>query len=968
MSKGKRAIVAIVMMLLFAVMCMVIFVSGGSGGLSSTSNLQISEVMTSNRDTIPDAEGNYYDWVEIHNTTDTEIDMTGCALSDDPLSVGKFVFPTGTKIPANGYLIVYCSGAEGMGLHAPFRIADDETLLLLDATGRIIESIDLFGVLKGNTISRAEDNTWFEFYPTPGYPNTEEGLSAYRDTVFSTGEADGLYINEFMAVNGITASDCDGEYSDWIELYNSTDTDINLTGYFLSDSKDEIRKYAFASGTVIPAKSYLLVFCSGKAIDSSIELHAPFKLNSFSESVVLSAPNGSVVDSLDYGSQETDISMARLPDGTGEFMLCDYPSPGYPNTEEGAMLASERYAIKTGTLYISEMMGANYSYARLGDSFTDWLEIYNGGSEAVNLNGYGLGTDPKEIRWVFPDVTIAPGEYLIVYCTGEPIADDTGAIQATFKLSADGETVYLFDQDARLIDILQAERFYADRSIGRGVDGQVAHYIKPTPGAANGDGMAMTQAPTISLSAGSYQGAQTVSVSVPEGSTVYYTLDGSVPTAGSRVYTEPINITETTVLRVAAVASGCLQSNTVSASYIIDDPHELPVISIIADPDEHEYIYTNYEEEVEIEMHMDYFKGESLEYAEDGIIRIFGAFSRKAEQKGYALIARAGITAGSTFEYPFFDSREFVEYGSLILRASGQEYNMSRIRDIVVTSLVGDHTDLVVQAYQQCVVYVNGEYRGVYNLREKVNRSFLMQHYPEADKDSMDLLVGSGNRPYYILEGDNQEYLDMVDFAWDNDMTAPENYEYICSLMDVDNFATYTAMQIYSGNTDTGNIKFWRTEGRKWQWITYDFCWALNNRVGDTPGYKYNSVKRYIGGSGHGVNSGFSNRLIRALLTNPEFKQLFLEKCAYMADVVFSEENLSARIDECAARIRSEMPRDTQLWSSMSYEGWERHIEHLHTFASNRKPYFVYHIRDHFGLTADECMEIFGIDGSNPDA
>ena len=317
-------------------------------------------------------------------------------------------------------------------------------------------------------------------------------------------------------------------------------------------------------------------------------------------------------------------------------------------------------------------------------------------------------------------------------------------------------------------------------------------------------------------------------------------------------------------------------------------------------------------------MHFDYIKSNEQVFSHDGKIRIFGAYSRMQDQKGFALLAKP--EAGKqTFEYPFFDNRPFTEYSSLVLRASGQEAKMTRMRDVVITSLLDDNTDLLVQAYQQCVVYVNGEYRGVYNLREKVNASFIAQHYPQIDKSTIDLLVGNGNKSGYVLDGSNEDYLALVEFAKTHDLSIKENYDHVAEQVDLENFAEYTAGQLYVANTDTGNIKFWRAEGTKWQWISYDYCWAMNSMVQGPDGnyiegYKLNAVHRYLVRSGHGVNAGFSNALINALLENKDFRDMFLEKCAKMANEVFETQKLIDRVDECAEAIRSEMPRDTELW------------------------------------------------------
>ncbi|MDO4567502.1 MAG: lamin tail domain-containing protein [Clostridia bacterium] len=973
--KGRKLIIGILCLLLFAGMCIIVVSMSGGQAASNGASVRVNELMLSNKGSVADADGEFYDYVEFYNPSDADADITGFGLTDDIAGTAKFVFPADSVVPANGYLIVYCCGESRDGLYAPFKLSSSDVLIFMDVTGRVVDSLDPVSVASGMTLSLNDSGEWVEMSPSPGYPNTAEGIAAFQEQRLSADEVEGLYINEFMASNASTVADDYGEYSDWIELYNDTDEPMDLSGFYVSDDLNDPLKYELPQGTTIDAKGYLLIFCSGRGeVSASGEIHATFSLKKYKEDVVLCTPRGAIVDAYSYTLQEADVSMARATDGVGEFEACITPTPGFPNTTTGAQLAMNAYQQPSGELYISEVMGLNDTYLVYNSVYYDWIELHNNGAQAINLSGYGLSTRVNNPgMWTFPDVSIEAGQYLTIVCVGEDYNPDSSILQTPFNISAGGESVFLFDSNGALVDKLVCPKFYRDHSVGRDLDGTFRIFSEPTPKEANRGAIAgITEAPVFSVAAGAYDEAQSITITAPADADVYYTLDGSAPTRDSARYTgAAIVVDSTAVLRAFAATSGMYDSDIMSATYIIDDPHDLPIVSIAVDPAEYAVMYENYYEEIEIQMHFDYFENNAAVFSDDGIIRIFGALSRTKEQKGYALIARSD-SGKQAFEYPFFDSRPFTEYGALVLRASGQESTMSRIRDIVVTSLVDDHTDLVVQAYQQCVLYINGEYTGVYNLREKINKAFLMQHYPEADAKTMDLLVGNGNRSYYILQGSNREYLALVEFAKENDLSVQSNYDYVAELVDVDNFAEYTAMQLYVGNTDSGNIKFWRTAGRKWQWITYDFCWALNTWAnggnGYEEGYKLDAVYRYLGRSGHGANAGFSNALINALLENDSFRSLFLEKCAKMANVVFEEQTLIARIEECAANIRPEMPRDTELWADITYESWEREIETLKVFASERKAYFAHHIRSYFNLSAAECVELFGVDGSDPEA
>ncbi|MCI7570412.1 MAG: lamin tail domain-containing protein [Clostridiales bacterium] len=973
--KAKKVLIALVFILLFAVLGIYIVSTSGGQNTSGRVDVRLNEIMLSNKGAAADKNGEFYDYIELYNGSDRDADISGYGLTDELVSGAKFVFPNGTVVPANGFIVVYCSGEKSEGLYASFKLSATDVVIFMDSTGRVIDSIDLISVTSGKTLSIDDKGKWVEMDPSPNYPNTPEGIEAAKSSRYEGQKVEGLYINEFMASNASTLRDSFGEYSDWIELYNATDAEIDLSGFCLSDDINSTQKFEFPEGVKIDAKGYLIVFCTGRGeVTENGEIHANFGLRKYKEDVVLTTPKGVIIDAYSYLDMQTDVSMARTPDGTGDFVAASAPTPGFPNNSEGEEMAMQKYSMNIGDLYISEMMGLNNSYLIYNGAYHDWVELHNKGSESINLSGYSLSTDARDPgMWRFGDVTIDAGQYLTIVCMGEEYNPEATVLQTDFNISAEGESVFLFGPEGELLDKLSCGMFFTDKSVGKEPDGTYMIYSTPTPKEANSGGVkGGTDMPSFTLEGGAYTSAQSIGINVPHGATVYYTTDGSMPTTHSKMYTgAEITITETTVLRAIAVRDGRMESLACSSTYLINDSHDLPVVSISVNQADFDNMYEDYNSRIELPMHFDYIKSNEQVFSHDGKIRIFGAYSRMQDQKGFALLAKP--EAGKqTFEYPFFDNRPFTEYSSLVLRASGQEAKMTRMRDVVITSLLDDNTDLLVQAYQQCVVYVNGEYRGVYNLREKVNASFIAQHYPQIDKSTIDLLVGNGNKSGYVLDGSNEDYLALVEFAKTHDLSIKENYDHVAEQVDLENFAEYTAGQLYVANTDTGNIKFWRAEGTKWQWISYDYCWAMNSMVQGPDGnyiegYKLNAVHRYLVRSGHGVNAGFSNALINALLENKDFRDMFLEKCAKMANEVFETQKLIDRVDECAEAIRSEMPRDTELWNGMSVESWNKHVERLRTFARERKPYFVYHLKQHFNLSSERCMELFGIEGNNPD-
>lgn len=1018
------------MLLLICVAALVFYLVRGSANTDATGtneNVRINEVMTSNKGAVPDGTGDFPDWVEVQNITDHAIDISGYGLSDDLLSAAKWTFPSGTVLEPKGFAIVFCSGDVTRGpMHAPFRLSASDQLVLSSVNGTIVDSLQLRGVDAGYTLSRdpANDANWIPFQPSPGYENTADGAAAYLGTLAATADDSiGVYINEFMPSNASTIVGPDGVYCDWIELYNTTGNALDLSGYGVSDNTAQPLKYTLPSGTRIDAYGVLLIYCTGRETPlGATEIEAPFSLAAYAESVVFSTPQGKILDSYDYQRADSDMSFARFPDGTGGFSATAQPTPGYPNTNAGLRAFQSTQTFGTGSLILSEALNANYSFLKQPDGeYYDWIELYNRSSAPIPLSGYALSDNAKNpAKWVFPDTTIEAGEYMVVMASGKNVSDaqKKNSLATNFTLSGDGDVVLLFSPEGEILDKLLLPKAHADVSYGRtGTD--LMYYSNPTPGAANVSGFtAYTDAPVINLASGCYQGSQTVSIAIPDGANVTYTTDGTEPTQSSMPYSAPLSITKTTVLRARAFAGGLQGSDVATASYIIDNgensvqnhAHNLPVLSIVTDPknlfdpktgiyvvgsgvagqspDEDENAYTlfhgmnanyavdsNFWQQWERPTHFDLIDETGAhEYSADCMIRIFGAYSRNKEQKGLTLIARAGY-GGSMFEHAFFDNRDFTSYKSVVLRASAQDATFSRIRDVVITSLLEDgdlglppESEIHVQAYRQIVVYINGQYWGVYNLREKISKYFLSQHYGVADPDSIDILVGNGNELCYVAGSTSawKEYTKMVTWANEHDLSVQSNYDYICSLMDVENFAAYCAAEIVVGNTDTGNIKYWRSSelDNKWRWLYYDFCWGMNrndnNSDTGTSGYRRDFFSKYFHVEGHGVGRNTSTKLSRALLKNAQFRALFLQKVAYLLNDVYTPEKILARVEQCQSAIADEMVFDVDLWKDITYKSWQQHCDNIRDYATHYQDYCLKYCQSYFSLSDADMVAIFG--------
>ena len=294
---------------------------------SLLSAVRINEVQTS---------GGESDWIELYNPTDEAISLAGCFLTNDPAEPGKWQFPSIT-LNGGSYLILYAdndTNAPDGALHLPFRLnAGGVTIRLSDHTGTILQELEVpagaAGLSYGCDQSADTPSMTYAWYasPTPAVNNVNGMLLGKENTVLEHG----LRIKEYMSRNRSVLYDESGDYSDWIELYNFSDRDIDLCGYTLTDSRSSADKWQFPAETSIPAGGYLVVRCSGRnVLTSGGEFHTNFKLGESDSFLGLYTPNGEFCSGVNYTATEQNRSHVYTDNG---YVPCRYPTPGYVNSD-----------------------------------------------------------------------------------------------------------------------------------------------------------------------------------------------------------------------------------------------------------------------------------------------------------------------------------------------------------------------------------------------------------------------------------------------------------------------------------------------------------------------------------------------------------------------------------------------------------------------------------------------------------
>ena len=991
-----RVLKSILAIIIIAALIAGIFIYIGNRNDSSGSEIRtdsviINEFMASNGSFLPDEEGKYSDWFEIHNPTDSVIDLSGFGMSNDN-KTAKWTFPN-IMLQPDGYILVFASGSgttdtSAVYQHAGFKLnASEGGIYLFNAAGEIADSVEYKNQKSNISAGRDPANMaeWIEFdNPTPGFPNDEAGYAAFRQSRIISDSK--LLITEVMPSNATTIADNNGNFSDYIEIYNAGQEAVNLSGYGLSDDSSKVFKWRFPDITVEPDR-YLIIWASGEgenATDLSLPaLHTGFRVSAYRENIVLSDPMGYILDQIDVSEVPTDNAYARvIASGAygSEWKQTSLPTPGYANSDEGYSEFESSNKIALGPVVINEVMTANTKFLEEEDGqYYDWIELYNTSDSAVDITGYGLTDDTNNpAKWRFPESTVAPEGYLTVLASG---LDNNGVkkkyLNTNFRLKGEGEVLALFDSSGNLQDRYNVRTVPRGVSLGR-VSGENSLFLfkQPTPMEENSHPeKGVVSVPEPGIEAGCYQNAQQVSLECStEGAKIYYTLDGTLPTDGSTLYKSPITINGAGTIRARAYKNEYVESGVCTATYIINGQHTLPVLSIVAEPDDlysynsgifamgpgasdvFPYSGANFWQDWEVPAHIEIIGDGRICFAQDIGLKVFGAYSRAIEQKGMAVFARSKY-GESTINYPLFPDHPYTEYKSFVLRSGGQDGPLTKMRDVLQSGLLKEAgMNVSVMDYKTYVVYINGEYRGVYHMREKINKYYIAQHFGIDDPDSIDLLVGNGTP----LVGSNEEYKALIDYMKTHSLADRKSFDYVASLMDVDSYMDYAVAEIYYDNTDLGNIKFWKDshEGSKWRWIVYDLDWGMYKVTRD-------SVKAFIDPEGMGVNKAYSTQVFRSLLQNEEWKQRFLKRFSELLSTAFEPQHVLERIDGITAAISGEFGRDRQI-TGQSAGNYDAHMQRLRYFAENRPEIVVYQLRVNLGLTQQQTRDIFGTIGRAP--
>ncbi len=614
-------------------------------------------------------------------------------------------------------------------------------------------------------------------------------------------------------------------------------------------------------------------------------------------------------------------------------------------------------------LFINEFSAANYSdHLDNYGQFEDWMEIYNAGPTPVDLNGYYFSDDIADpVKWqVNGSVNIAAGGYLMVYCSKRGEVGG-GVIHTDFKITQTrNEYVVISDNTGTIIDLFWIEEpNQENHSYGRNVDGgpNWEVYTNPTPNAPNGGGIAgYALEPEFDLEAGYYPTAINLNLTSPSPNTeIRYTLDSTEPTATSTLYTGPLNIAATSVVKAAAFSTNgnLLRSQIETNTYFIDtDQHTIYVASVTGD-DIMDLLGPFGGPGPEPVVTFELFNANGELVAEStGDSNEHGNDSNAYDQRGFDYISRDQYGVKNALHEEIFRGKDRDEFQRVIMKAAANDnYNFenggAHIRDSYVHSL-SQVADLRMdeRSFEPCVVYLNGEYWGVYDIREKVDDSDFLDHYYDQPRGFVDYIKTWGGTWFEYDSGTANEWNDLVNFITTNDMTDAANYQSVKSTFNTGSLIDYMILNSYVVSSDwlNWNTAWWRGrhpdgDKKKWRYTLWDLDATFGHYINftgvpstgpDADPCDPESIGD-PGGQGH-------IPVLNALLDNDDFWQDYLTRYADLSNSYFSCEFMIQHLDSLINIIDPEMPRQIDRWNDGgdSYGEWQDNVQELRDFIEAR--------------------------------
>ncbi len=785
----------------------------------------------------------------------------------------------------------------------------------------------------------------------------------------------------------IVYEDHEGGDAGWVELFNTSADTVDLSGLYLTDSKTDPFKWKFGNVKMAP-NAFLLVFMSGKNYPDYVLPHDSLDMigpgcwtwtdsqndppgYSYADPLpgkkenCFGAKGGSQFGAVMKLGENEELGWSSIAVfvGTGSSDKDDVLDISAANEilMQAFITKDRKVSFRLTQPDIDDWKGYEIVFTGTGDSSTVYRAALPTGTTFPDLkNIYGTRMSPEANE--SQEVTVKVFSYIARNRGHEP--------HAGFKISEAGGRLYLVNADTAIVDSVA----YPEMPVGK--TWSFGTFADGTNGFGFGDAspyglvtqpVLQSRSPAVDTLAeippsGFYDKAFVIAL--PESANVRCEKGGLAPMAESAVATA-LTIESTTTVRCAAFETGKLPGEELVRTYVFDKAPAVPAVFLTADPnslfdpDSGIYMEGNFAQDKAPHYGANYWLDKEIpvavEFMEPGVnepafvkragLKIFGNYSRQNDKKSVSITFREKY-GDKRLHYSLFpEFPELNKFKVFILRNNGSNFGNDYIRDRLASS-ISEGLGVDYQRGRFAVVYYNGEYYGIHSIRERSTEYYFETHYG-LNPDNIDLLKADNS----VSAGSAVDYVALMDWLELNSLENEDNYAYLASQIDVDNFINYMQTEMYANNRDWpgNNLKKWRSNNPKtqWKWFLYDMDFGMGNGYSE---YTNNIFEFAAAEDGESWPNGPEyTQLFRRLLENSGFRTAFVNRMAVLLNMNFSSTRVLARIERMMSEIESEIPRDQERWN-LNASRMDRQLEDIKSFAQDRPGVVYDELREYFEL------------------
>lgn len=791
--------------------------------------------------------------------------------------------------------------------------------------------------------------------------------------LFTTSVYSQIRINEVCASNAESLYDEDSDTPDWIELYNYSNEPVNLNNWKISDKNNYEKAWQFPDTTMQP-NSYLIVFASGKNRFTKNK----FSMNVRSEGSIVSFNNrdayrfrytkvsGDFEAYLDVNSMRNEglwshcglIAREKLNDTTNFYSIIasSREKDGFINYKREHILESPNWTPIYGALnmpftklYLSRKDDTlSCAYIDRGGNLINQIKYPNFLPNEVYLGVSVAGFNKNEFATFIIDSLIINEKYTDISKLDvfEVNTNETGydlqynEMHTNFTIK-DDETVYLYKSSV-IVDSVKLQTMTGDVTNIFTVNNIWQITDVPTPGKKNGRGfIARLPKPEISFD------GNKVKIVDTNNAIIRITTNCSMPNQNSEIYdkNKPINISKTTTIKAVAYKENYLPSFVSTNIYFINEPETtLPIVAISADSNDlwGEYGIINHLVPNKINANINFYKNAKNLLNKNIKIKIHGQATVYLPEKSFRVYA-GYQTEDNYIKNIFFEKSELKKYKQIVLRNSGQDWTSLLLRDSYSAIISSNLRNQIYASYQPAFLYLNSEFYGITNIRERIEDDYIADKYNVNDK-YINMFKNNGIN-------ENGDYFEYKNFIYKiKTSNFKNNYIIIDSIMDISNFIDYIILYVYNVNNDWPalNVKCFNSNelDGKFRYITNDLDISLgfNSSKAD-----YNKIEQLLADTTNDLPIIFQK-----FIKNERFKKEFLTRACDLVNSVFRTENMVHILDSLADQIRPYIPLQQQRWEG-SCVNWEEKLDGMRFFLKERPMYFMkninYYLNDDIGTS-----------------